>query len=198
MSLFTALLGAMTCACGAPVTNLEVADFEAKAADPAVFLVDVRTPEEYAEGHLRGAANIDWNAPDFLASPGGLPEGGAGRCLLPDRPPQRRGREGAGQGRLCRLQPHRRHRRLASCRQARHKIRRRDLLHRQRPARPHHPHQARYPGDRVQGAVHPRRPGERPQHSHRLRHGVPEGRCHSGHPRARRPLRPQSPRSARR
>ena len=67
MSLFTALLGAMTCACGAPVTNLEVADFEAKAADPAVFLVDVRTPEEYAEGHLRGAANIDWNAPDFLA-----------------------------------------------------------------------------------------------------------------------------------
>ena len=66
MSLFTALLGAMTCACGAPVTNLEVADFEAKAADPAVFLVDVRTPEEYAEGHLRGAANIDSSAPDFL------------------------------------------------------------------------------------------------------------------------------------
>ena len=66
MSLFTALLGAMTCACGAPVTNLEIADFEAKAADPAVFLIDVRTPEEYAEGHLRGAANIDWNAPHFL------------------------------------------------------------------------------------------------------------------------------------
>ena len=42
------------------------ADFEAKAADPAVFLVDVRTPEEYAEGHLRGAANIDWNASGFL------------------------------------------------------------------------------------------------------------------------------------
>ena len=66
MSFFTALLGAMTCACGAPVTNLEVADFDAKAADPAVFLVDVRTPEEYADGHLRGAANFDWNAPDFL------------------------------------------------------------------------------------------------------------------------------------
>ena len=64
--LFTSLLGALTCACGAPVTNLEVADFDAKAADPAVFLVDVRTPEEYAEGHLRGAANVDWNAPDFL------------------------------------------------------------------------------------------------------------------------------------
>ena len=66
MSLFTALVGALSCACGAPVTNLDVADFEAKAADPAVFLVDVRTPEEYTEGHLRGAANIDWNAPGFL------------------------------------------------------------------------------------------------------------------------------------
>ena len=101
MSLFTALVGALSCACGTPVTNLDVADFEAKAADPAVFLVDVRTPEEYAEGHLRGAANIDWNAPG--AGPGGLPEGSPGRRLLPVRPPQRRGRQEAFQGRICRL-----------------------------------------------------------------------------------------------
>ena len=66
MSLFTALLGVLSCASGIPVTDLEVDAYEAKSADPAVFLVDVRTPEEYAEGHLRGAANIDWNAPDFL------------------------------------------------------------------------------------------------------------------------------------
>ena len=66
MSLFTALLGMLSCASGTPVTNLEVDAFDAKAADPAVFLVDVRTPEEYAEGHLRGAANIDWNAPEFM------------------------------------------------------------------------------------------------------------------------------------
>ena len=58
MSLLTALVGAMTCACGAPVTNLEVADFVSKAADPAVFLVDVRTPEEYAEGHLRDRKSV--------------------------------------------------------------------------------------------------------------------------------------------
>ena len=64
MSLFTALLGVLSCASGTPVTNLDVDAFDAKAAD--VFLVDVRTPEEYADGHLRGAANIDWNAPDFL------------------------------------------------------------------------------------------------------------------------------------
>ena len=78
MSLFTALLGMLSCASGTPVTNLDVAGFEATAADPTVFLVDVRTPEEYAEGHLRGAANIDWNAPEFLdaftaACPKGTP-----------------------------------------------------------------------------------------------------------------------------
>ena len=66
MTLITALLGALSCASGAPVIDLDVDDFDAKSADPAVFLVDVRTPEEYAEGHLRGAANMDWNAEDFL------------------------------------------------------------------------------------------------------------------------------------
>ena len=66
MSLFTTLLGVLSCASGTPVTNLGIDDFEAKAVDPSVFLVDVRTPEEYAESHLPGAANIDWNAPDFL------------------------------------------------------------------------------------------------------------------------------------
>ena len=66
MSLFTALLGVLSCTSGTPVTNLETDGFETKAGDPAVFLVDVRTPEEYADGHLPGAANIDWNAPDFM------------------------------------------------------------------------------------------------------------------------------------
>ena len=34
--------------------------------DTSVQLVDVRTPEEYAAGHLRGAINIDWYADDFM------------------------------------------------------------------------------------------------------------------------------------
>ena len=63
MSLFTALLGMLSCS---QVSNLDVDDFATLAARPDVFLVDVRTPEEYAEGHLRGAANIDWKAPDFM------------------------------------------------------------------------------------------------------------------------------------
>ena len=63
MSLFTAFLGVLSCS---NVANLDVDDFATLAAEPNVFLVDVRTPEEYAEGHLRGASNIDWKAPDFL------------------------------------------------------------------------------------------------------------------------------------
>lgn len=35
-------------------------------------LVDVRTPGEYAEGHIRGAQNIDWNANDFASLAGML------------------------------------------------------------------------------------------------------------------------------
>ena len=34
--------------------------------DATVQLVDVRTPEEYAEGHLAGAIDIDWKADGFL------------------------------------------------------------------------------------------------------------------------------------
>ena len=63
MSLLTALLGVLSCS---NVTNLDVDDFDTLADKQDVFLVDVRTPEEYAEGHLRGASNIDWKAPDFL------------------------------------------------------------------------------------------------------------------------------------
>ena len=63
MSLLTALLSLLSCS---PVANLDADDFDTLAAEPNVFLIDVRTPEEYAEGHLRGASNIDWIAPDFL------------------------------------------------------------------------------------------------------------------------------------
>ncbi|HEX8427878.1 rhodanese-like domain-containing protein [Hymenobacter sp.] len=34
-------------------------------ANPNTILLDVRTPEEFATGHLKGARNIDFRAPDF-------------------------------------------------------------------------------------------------------------------------------------
>ena len=33
--------------------------------DPAAPVLDVRTPAEFADGHLAGAVNVDVNAPDF-------------------------------------------------------------------------------------------------------------------------------------
>ena len=60
-------------------SDLKDAQFEAMLADDAsAQLVDVRTPEEYAEGHLRGAINIDWYADDFMTK--------AEALLLKDRP----------------------------------------------------------------------------------------------------------------
>ena len=46
--------------------NLSVEEFQQLISDdPTAQVVDVRTPAEYAEGHLIGAVNIDWRDPDF-------------------------------------------------------------------------------------------------------------------------------------
>ncbi|MDZ7877109.1 MAG: rhodanese-like domain-containing protein [Saprospiraceae bacterium] len=41
------------------------AAFEAKIVAPNVQLVDVRTPQEFANGHLENAKNINFNHPEF-------------------------------------------------------------------------------------------------------------------------------------
>lgn len=46
--------------------DLNVNEFEQMiGSDASVQLVDARTPEEFAEGHLGGAVNIDWKAGNF-------------------------------------------------------------------------------------------------------------------------------------
>ena len=35
------------------------------AGTPALIILDVRTPVEFAEGHLAGAVNIDWESGHF-------------------------------------------------------------------------------------------------------------------------------------
>ena len=49
-------------------TTISVDDFQKKLAeDNQIQLVDVRTPEEYNGGHLKGAVNYNYNGSDFDA-----------------------------------------------------------------------------------------------------------------------------------
>ena len=49
------------------IRHLDVEGFAALAATPATVLLDVRTVEEFAAGHLPGAKNLDIRAADFDA-----------------------------------------------------------------------------------------------------------------------------------
>lgn len=54
----------------APVANgaeVDVATFTAAVGTPGIVVLDVRTPAEFAQGHLQGAVNIDATAADFPA-----------------------------------------------------------------------------------------------------------------------------------
>lgn len=45
------------------------------AEQPAGFvIVDVRTPDEYMQGHLQGARNLDYTSPTFLEEAKALPK----------------------------------------------------------------------------------------------------------------------------
>ena len=48
-----------------PFKNVGVEEFDKLRADKSNVVLDVRTPKEFTEGHIPGAVNLDWNAPDF-------------------------------------------------------------------------------------------------------------------------------------
>jgi len=49
----------------ATTVDLNVSEFSQKINEPDVIILDVRTPEEFASGHIEGALNIDFNSGDF-------------------------------------------------------------------------------------------------------------------------------------
>ena len=62
MGIFSAILGLFSCNAQSPdaaFRSVDVEEFAKVIADTAVVRLDVRTPEEYAEGHIDNAINID-------------------------------------------------------------------------------------------------------------------------------------------
>jgi phage shock protein E len=55
------------CSSGSSSSSLGVDDFATLVATDGVVVLDVRTPEEYAAGHLAGAQNIDVESSDFAS-----------------------------------------------------------------------------------------------------------------------------------
>lgn len=53
--------------CGASggATNLGAAEFQKKASEPGVVVLDVRTSQEFLSGHIENAINIDVEAMTF-------------------------------------------------------------------------------------------------------------------------------------
>jgi phage shock protein E len=65
----TVAVSAGPTASAAPTAGAELgaAEFAAALKLPGTTIIDVRTPEEYAQGHLPGAVNVDVSSPDFAA-----------------------------------------------------------------------------------------------------------------------------------
>ena len=60
------MISAMACNSSSKVPDVDVQTFDSAISKGNVQLLDVRTPEEFAEGHLEGAINIDLFSNDFM------------------------------------------------------------------------------------------------------------------------------------
>jgi len=58
------------------VVRMGVTDFETVLATPGVQIIDVRTPAEFADGHIPGARNIPVQSADFTEQISGLDPAG--------------------------------------------------------------------------------------------------------------------------
>jgi phage shock protein E len=72
-----ALVGLAGCSSdSAAVTDIGPADLVEVVADGEAVVLDVRTPEEFAAGHVAGALNIDVSSPTFDDEIAALPDDG--------------------------------------------------------------------------------------------------------------------------
>jgi phage shock protein E len=71
LNLFVAIFVVVGISCAQPSNAVKVlppAEFKQQLSTAKnAYLLDVRTPDEYNTGHIEGAQNINYNAPDFKA-----------------------------------------------------------------------------------------------------------------------------------
>ena len=65
LTILLAAIGLNT-ACSQNFENADVKEFAELISDSTVIILDVRTADEYAEGHIKGAILIDQNKSDFV------------------------------------------------------------------------------------------------------------------------------------
>lgn len=64
-SMLIALAACSNKTSNASSADIDVATFDTWRQSPNVLVLDVRTPDEYAAGHVDGALNVDYYSPDF-------------------------------------------------------------------------------------------------------------------------------------
>lgn len=67
LSIIIATTGFVSCslAQNESFKTVETKEFQKMTENKETVILDVRTPEEYAEGHLKNSTNIDVNSSDF-------------------------------------------------------------------------------------------------------------------------------------
>lgn len=65
LTLLVVMFGLVACSSSGGQESLSPQEFQSLTAQPGVVTLDVRTPSEFASGHLEGAINIDAQSPDF-------------------------------------------------------------------------------------------------------------------------------------
>ena len=63
--------------CGKGYDSVDAQEFSEALKNPDVQIIDTRTPQEFSEGHIPGAMNIDLDREDFFEQMG---------CLDKDKP----------------------------------------------------------------------------------------------------------------
>jgi rhodanese-related sulfurtransferase len=59
------LIATFLYACNTSNNVLDITQFEQKLLDTNIVLIDVRSPQEYTQGHIEGALNIDFYGDNF-------------------------------------------------------------------------------------------------------------------------------------